>query len=79
MRECRSIDVPCHRVIAAGGRLGGFGGNLQLKRDLLRAEGILVSGNRVKDFDVRRWNHKKPPPTARTGGLSARRNRRGQR
>lgn len=55
MRECRSAGVPCHRVIAAGGRLGGFGGNLQLKRELLRVEGILVAGNRVKNFVERRW------------------------
>jgi len=55
MRECRSAGVPCHRVIAAGGRLGGFGGNTQLKRELLRAEGILVSGSRVKEFTARRW------------------------
>jgi methylated-DNA-[protein]-cysteine S-methyltransferase len=55
MRECRSASVPCHRVIAAGGRLGGFGGNLQLKRELLRTEGVLVTGTRVKDFAARRW------------------------
>ena len=30
MRECRDPAVPCHRVIAAGGDLGGFGGNLQI-------------------------------------------------
>ena len=54
MRECRSAGVPCHRVIAANGRLGGFGGNTQLKRELLRAEGILVSGSRVKEFTARR-------------------------
>jgi methylated-DNA-[protein]-cysteine S-methyltransferase len=56
MRECRSVAVPCHRVIAAGGRLGGFGGNLQLKRELLRAEGVPVTGSRVKEFKVRRWS-----------------------
>jgi len=33
------ILVPCHRVIAAGGKLGGFGGGLALKRTLLEAEG----------------------------------------
>jgi methylated-DNA-[protein]-cysteine S-methyltransferase len=48
MRTCGLPDVPCHRVIAAGGRLGGYGGNLALKRALLRAEGIPVSGNRVR-------------------------------
>jgi methylated-DNA-[protein]-cysteine S-methyltransferase len=55
MRDCRAADVPCHRVIAAGGRLGGFGGNIQLKRALLRAEGILVTTSRVKEFTTRRW------------------------
>jgi methylated-DNA-[protein]-cysteine S-methyltransferase len=48
MRTCRRPDVPCHRVIAAGGRLGGYGGNEQVKRALLRAEGIPFRGSRVK-------------------------------
>ncbi len=32
------IVIPCHRVVAAGGKLGGFGGGLSLKKDLLRLE-----------------------------------------
>jgi methylated-DNA-[protein]-cysteine S-methyltransferase len=56
MRACAARDVPCHRVVAAGGRLGGYGGNLELKRALLRAEGVLVSGNRLRDFNARRWH-----------------------
>lgn len=32
------IVIPCHRVVAAGGRLGGFGGGLPLKRKLLDLE-----------------------------------------
>lgn len=34
--------VPCHRVIAAGGRLGGYGGrrNSARKRRLLAKEGV---------------------------------------
>ena len=55
MRECTARDVPCHRVIAAGGQLGGYGGRLEMKRALLRAEGILVSGNRIREFQARRW------------------------
>jgi O-6-methylguanine DNA methyltransferase len=47
MRECRRPDVPCHRVIAAGGRLGGFGGREALKRALLVAEGVPMRGARV--------------------------------
>jgi methylated-DNA-[protein]-cysteine S-methyltransferase len=54
MRTCKSL-VPAHRVIAAGGRLGGYGGNLALKRALLRAEGVPVVGDRVKEFRERRW------------------------
>ena len=33
--------VPCHRVVAAGGRLGGYGGGLENKKALLRLEGSL--------------------------------------
>ena len=55
MRGCTVPGVPCHRVIAAGGRLGGYGGNLELKRALLRAEGILVAGSRIKGFHTIRY------------------------
>jgi len=34
------IFIPCHRVLAAHGRLGGFGGGLRWKRFLLRHEGV---------------------------------------
>ena len=47
MRGCSRPDVPCHRVIAAGGRLGGYGGREVLKRALLVAEGIAIIGARV--------------------------------
>lgn len=33
------IIVPCHRVIAHGGKLGGFTGGLETKRALLQIEG----------------------------------------
>jgi O-6-methylguanine DNA methyltransferase len=55
MRECKARDVPCHRVIAAGGRLGGYGGNLALKRALLRAEGLVLTGSRIRQFPEKRW------------------------
>jgi len=35
------LFVPCHRVVAAHGKLGGFGGGLKLKKALLRHEGCL--------------------------------------
>jgi O-6-methylguanine DNA methyltransferase len=55
MRTCQRGDVPCHRVIAAGGRLGGYGGSEVLKRGLLVAEGLSVSGSRVRNLDRVRW------------------------
>jgi O-6-methylguanine DNA methyltransferase len=55
MRGCGRPDVPCHRVIAAGGRLGGYGGNQVVKRALLVAEGIPIAGRRVRDLDRVRW------------------------
>ena len=37
------IVIPCHRVVAAGGRLGGYTGGLGIKRKLLRLEGVLAA------------------------------------
>jgi methylated-DNA-[protein]-cysteine S-methyltransferase len=36
------IVVPCHRVLRAGGALGGYGGGLDMKLHLLRLEGALL-------------------------------------
>jgi O-6-methylguanine DNA methyltransferase len=55
MRGCGRPDVPCHRVIAAGGRLGGYGGSEVLKRSLLAAEGVMVSGARIRELDRVLW------------------------
>jgi O-6-methylguanine DNA methyltransferase len=61
MRGCGRPDIPCHRVIAAGGRLGGYGGSEVLKRSLLQAEGIVVSGSRVRQLDRVRWQPRRKP------------------
>jgi len=55
MRDCRDPGTPCHRVVAAGGALGGYGGNLHLKRELLRAEGLEVGIARIRGFRDVRW------------------------
>ena len=39
------IVIPCHRVIGADGGLGGFGAGLELKRFLLRVEGVIISSD----------------------------------
>jgi O-6-methylguanine DNA methyltransferase len=57
MRATSDASVPCHRVISAGGKLGGYGRDLFAKRALLLAEGVLVSGGRVRDFAGKRWKY----------------------
>jgi O-6-methylguanine DNA methyltransferase len=55
MRGCGDPSVPCHRVIAAAGGLGGYGGYLDRKRQLLRAEGLEVTPTRIRSFATVRW------------------------
>ena len=40
------IIIPCHRVVRADGSLGGFGGGLAMKKELLTKEGISLDRNR---------------------------------
>jgi hypothetical protein len=54
MREARIPGLPYHRVIAAGGLLGGYD-SLPLKRQLLSAEGHVVTGRRVRHFERVKW------------------------
>ena len=35
------IFVPCHRVLRSGGGLGGYGGGVPMKEELLKLEGVL--------------------------------------
>ncbi len=41
--------IPCHRVLAGGGRLGGFSGGLEVKRALLKIEGVSYQAGRISD------------------------------
>ena len=48
--------VPCHRVVASDGRIGGFmgdrtGKNIQKKIIILKEEGIEVKEGKVMDFE----------------------------
>lgn len=60
MASASRPGVPYHRVIAAGGALGGYS-DLATKRALLAAEGHRVTRTRVQGFDAVRW----PGPTRR--------------
>ena len=42
------LRIPCHRVIAANQKLGGFGGGLPIKIDLLTLEGWRISNKTLK-------------------------------
>ena len=50
------IVIPCHRVIAGDGTLGGYGGpgGLKLKRKLLELEGVHVSSSGVVKRNTRK-------------------------
>jgi len=48
-------EVPCHRVIASDGSLGGFMGsksrkNLSKKSELLSSEGIKMKNNKILNY-----------------------------
>lgn len=65
-RACRAVGhacnlnpqapvVPCHRVVAAGGRIGGYAFGLAKKIALLKLEGVVVRANKVQDFEQKRF------------------------
>ena len=62
------IVVPCHRVLRAGGDVGGYAGGPSRKRRLLTLEGLAAHG-RLAALDGRRGEH-------RVSGVSPRRGER---
>lgn len=48
-------QVPCHRVIASSGKIGGFAYGEHAKEELLRKEGIKVKDGKIIDFKKKRW------------------------
>jgi O-6-methylguanine DNA methyltransferase len=57
MRQADRPGLPYHRVIGAGGGLGGYS-SLALKRSLLAAEGLTVTPRRVVGFAKILWKGK---------------------
>ena len=55
MRTARRPGLPYHRVIAAGGRVGGYGGSEELKKALLAAEGLTLRGRRILKWRDHLW------------------------
>jgi len=42
--------VPCHRVVKSDGSLGGYARGAAAKERILRREGVIIKGGRVRDF-----------------------------
>jgi O-6-methylguanine DNA methyltransferase len=54
MRTIRIPGLPYHRVVAAGGRVGGYGAFPQIKVSMLTAEGLTVIRGRIRRFAAHR-------------------------
>jgi len=52
------IYVPCHRVIASDGGIGGYGGGIPRKLQLLRSEGFALGAAALRLPDNVVWGHK---------------------
>jgi methylated-DNA-[protein]-cysteine S-methyltransferase len=60
------IYVPCHRVIASDGGLGGYGGGALRKLQLLRSEGFALGDRDVKIPNSAVWGHRQTKIYCRT-------------
>jgi methylated-DNA-[protein]-cysteine S-methyltransferase len=45
------VIVPCHRVVKSDGSIGGYAGGIEMKKDLLKKEGVKCSSDRIERFD----------------------------
>ena len=81
LRGCGDGVTPCHRVVGAGGAIGGWTGPMEFKRVRLQREGIQVHFTRIHQFARRRWRPSGdvPPPLRASGRrrLEPARSRRG--
>jgi len=48
-------EVACHRVVGAGGVIGGFEHGVKQKIEMLKVEGVGVVDGRVVDFESVFW------------------------
>ena len=53
------IVVPCHRVVASDGSIGGYGFGVKMKKAILAGEGLLFDGDTIVDFEKKRLVLKK--------------------
>ena len=72
------IYVPCHRVITSGGRIGGYGGGVRRKVQLLRSEGFALDEGALRVPENVVWGHRKTQIYCRTSCRAAARVGRGR-
>jgi methylated-DNA-[protein]-cysteine S-methyltransferase len=46
--------VPCHRVVASDGSIGGYAFGTKMKKEILAKEGIAFEGDMIKGFERKR-------------------------
>ncbi len=43
--------IPCHRVIKSNGDIGGYLFGIDIKKNMLRKEGICITKNKIDNFE----------------------------
>ena len=49
------VIVPCHRVVKADGKIGGYAYGERVKSKMLANEGIKIKDGKIIDFDKERF------------------------
>ena len=57
-KNSNAPKVPCHRVVCADGKIGGYAFGISRKMALLKREGIEIKGNKIENFEncIHRFN-----------------------
>lgn len=50
------VQVPCHRVVMSDGNVGGYAFGKAKKKELLKKEGLHITGESIPDFVACRAN-----------------------
>lgn len=53
-RNPNPFIVPCHRVVASDGGIGGYAYGAAMKKAILSGEGLAFAGEKIKDFEKKR-------------------------
>jgi len=49
------VIVPCHRVVKSDGNVGGYAFGEKIKKNMLQNEGIEIHGNKIINFEKRKF------------------------